>query len=81
MSKQRATSFAHGERGKYAGMVDVYTGASDNPLAVTKLKIKPTRRRNPPPLVVAIDDDLRASFPDADAVNLALRTLVRAAER
>lgn len=72
-------------RNKYGNAEVIIVGDVDNPMVQDETLLRLLRRRrqhrNPSGFVVEIDHDLRASFPDAEAVNLALRALVRAAER
>lgn len=69
-------------RGKYHGMKTLYTGATERPIAETKVMPNaPRHRRTSPKLVVEIDADLLPYFETAEDVNNTLRAAVRAADR
>lgn len=68
-------------RGRYTNDEIVIVGAVDKPIEQTDILPRLIRSRNPSPLVVTVDDDLRAYYPDAAAVNKALRLLATETER
>ncbi len=66
----KSVDFSKGVRGMFAGRKIRIVGATDV-----------RRRTNPPALVVEIDNDVRHRFPDAAAVNEALRVLAAEFDR
>lgn len=71
MKKEDRTSFANGVRGIAAGKERLYVGATAKPIAETRML--PISAQRKLARMVEIDEDLQAKFPDAAAVNSALR--------
>lgn len=63
------------QRGRYAGMQNLYTGSIEK--APDEIKAMLDASHQSSSLKVVIDNELREIFPTEQAVNEALRTLVR----
>ncbi|MCP9493839.1 MAG: hypothetical protein MSG64_05205 [Pyrinomonadaceae bacterium MAG19_C2-C3] len=79
MKKENPISFANGVRGIAAGKERLYVGATAKPIAETRmLPISAQRKLS---RMVEVDEDLSAKFPDAAAVNSALRLFLEMTDR